>query len=323
MHRFIKQVGGGATRAESLTRDQARQAMALIADGTAAPVQVGAFLMALRMKGETADELAGLTLGLEPHLVRCAAPAAALEVDAHGDGHRDTPSLLPAAACAAAALGVPVCLGVEIGSPYARHGLDAALATLGLDGALTPARAARDLSRAGVAAIDLAAACPPLAALIALRPLLGRRTVAQTLAKLVSSSGARHRLVGVFHVPYLEPTAAALATLGVERGLVVQALGGLPEARPGKVVRVAWAGAGAATIDFSALTALPDPAATTTSDNLAALDGQPVAARRAAMVAALLLHAATGSDPLAAAREAEVAFLSGRARAVAHRLATP
>ncbi len=59
MHRFIKAVGAGRKRARSLSRDEAREAMALVAAGAAAPEQVGAFLLALRMKGEEADELAG------------------------------------------------------------------------------------------------------------------------------------------------------------------------------------------------------------------------------------------------------------------------
>ena len=67
MHRFIKAVGAGAKRARALSRHEAQAAMALVCDGAARPEQVGAFLLAVRMEGETADELA---LELEEH---CAA----------------------------------------------------------------------------------------------------------------------------------------------------------------------------------------------------------------------------------------------------------
>jgi anthranilate phosphoribosyltransferase len=324
VHRFIKAVGAGAKRARALSREEAREAMALVAGGAAAPVQVGALLLALRMKGETADELAGFADALAPHTRAIAAPDGALDVDGHGDGHQGVPSLLPAAACAAAACGVPVCLGVDGASPFARHGLDGALAALGLGGALSPERAARDLARAGFAAWDLALACPPLAALMALRPLLGVRSVAQTLAKLVSPTGAARRLVGIVHAPYLEPTAAALGRLGVARGLAVQALGGLPEARPGRIARVAWSSLPRATsVDLRPFAAddAPPFSADAAAANRAALDGAAPFARAAAATAALMLHAATAADPVAAAEDALAALASGRARAVAERLA--
>src|SRR3954470_13135048 len=67
---FLKAVGGGAKTSRALTRQEARAAMELIADGSAAPEQVGAFLMALRYKGETAAELAGFVEALEARMTR-------------------------------------------------------------------------------------------------------------------------------------------------------------------------------------------------------------------------------------------------------------
>ena len=363
VHRYIKAVGAGAKRARALSREEAFAAMSLVAEGRAEPVQVGAFLLALRMKGETPEELAGFADAFSAHVERVAAPepGEVLEVDAHGDGHEGIPSMLVAAACAVVAEGIPVCLAVDCGSPFARHGLDGALAAIGLDGPLPPSRAASDLARAGIAAADLALACPPLARMVALRPFFGLRTAAQTIAKLVSSfsPASTRRIAGVFHAPYLESTAAALALVGVEQGLVVQAIGGLPEARPGKILRVADLGAltrtpprtPSRTIDLRAFAAEDQPttdaAATAGSSDdtdavpattvtagaaarasaaaatRAALDGKMPEAKRAAAAAAVLLHAATGADPLAAARAALATFTSGRARAAADRLRLP
>jgi anthranilate phosphoribosyltransferase len=336
MHRFIKAVGSGQKRARDLSRAEAREAMALVCDGEARPEQVGAFLLSLRMKGEAADELAGFVDALEARMSvgGARAPEGTLDVDCHGDGHEGRATMLPAAACALAALGVPVLLRLQRELPTARHGLVPALAALGLDLArpLDAARAAAALSAGRVAALDLPTYAAPLDRLVALRPLFGVRTVAQTLMKLLDPLGCRARAVGVFHAPYLPSTATALAALGRD-GWCVQALGGLPESSPGKIVRVCRAGGEPQTIDLRALPAVGAPASDaadewTTEDaaalNRAALDGGsgsdgPVA--RAAGAAALLLFAARGVDPLAAAAEARRVLVSGEARAVAARLA--
>ncbi|HEX4458244.1 MAG TPA: hypothetical protein VIA18_09765 [Polyangia bacterium] len=135
MHRFIKAVGSGAKRARDLTRAEAEEAMGLVADGQAQPEQVGAFLLALRMKGEAGDELAGFVAALTARsdVGGARAPAGTLDVDCHGDGHAGRATLLPAAACALAALGVPVLMRLQAELPTGRHGLVAALAALGLD----------------------------------------------------------------------------------------------------------------------------------------------------------------------------------------------
>ena len=236
---------------------------------------------------------------------------------------------MPAAACALAALGVPVLLRLQRELPTARHGLIDALTALGLDVArpLDAARATAALASVRVAALDLPTYAPALDRLVALRPLLGVRTVAQTLMKLLDPLAASARAVGVFHAPYLPSTAAALAALG-RRGVCVQALGGLPEAAPGKIVRVCRAGGEPQTIDLRALPALDgaalDGAALDESAaalNRAALDGVEGPMMRAAAAAALLLHAARDVDPLAAAADARRVLASGEARSVAARLA--
>ena len=334
MHRFIKAVGAGQKRARNLSREEARLAMTMVCDGTARPEQIGAFLLSLRMKGEAADELAGFVDALEAQLTvgDARAPDGTLDVDCHGDGHEGRATMLPAAACAVAALGVPVLLRLQRELPTARHGLVAALAAVGLDVTrpLDAARATAALATAGVAALDLPTYLLPLDRLVGLRPLFGVRTVAQTLMKLIDPLACRARAVGVFHAPYLPSTAAALAALGRD-GLCVQALGGLPEAHPGKIVRVCPAGGAPQTIDLRALPAAGaagDVADEWTTEDAAALNraaldggaGSEAAIARAAAAAALLLHAARGGDALAAAADARRVLVSGEARAVAARL---
>ncbi len=300
---YIHAVGAGAKRARALTRDEAVEAMTLVATGAADPVQVGALLLALRMKGETAEELAGFSDAFARFAPRIAAPTGTLVVDAHADGHRDPPSVLARAACAVAALGVPVLLGVMPDDPFARHDLGASLAALGLGGELDPARAARDLARAGLGALDLRHGCPPLHRLITLRPLLGVRTAAHTVAKLLSPLAPGPHLAAVFHAPYLEVTCRALVLSGAPAGAVVQQLGGLPEAAPGKRLRLAR-------VPDAVTTSLDIPAAEAAADPLLA---------RTAATAALMLHA-TGLDLPAALAEATAALGSGRDDAIAARL---
>jgi anthranilate phosphoribosyltransferase len=338
MHRFIKAVGSGQKRARNLTRDEACAAMSLLCDGVAQPEQVGAFLLALRMKGEAAEEMAGFVDAIEARMETggARAPDGTLDVDCHGDGHKGRATLLPAAACALAALGVPVLLRLQRELPTARHGLIGALSALGLDVTrpLDAARATAALGATRVAAIDLRRYAAPLDRMVGLRPLFGVRTVAQTLMKLVDPLGCEARAVGVFHAPYLPSTAGALAALG-RRGLCVQALGGLPEASPGKILRVCRAGGSPETIDLRALAAVAAdddasdddeedstvPAAEDAAAlNQAALDGAPAAMARAAAAAAILLHAARAIDPLTAAADAQRVLASGEARAVAARL---
>jgi anthranilate phosphoribosyltransferase len=304
---FIKAVGGGPKVSRDLSREEARTAMGLLADGDCAPEQVGAFLMALRYKGESADELAGFTEALMARCTRTPV-AGALDVDCHGDGHAGRPSLLPAAACAAAALGVTVVLRADLQSSTEKHGLSASIAALGLG--------------EGVRVLDLVSYAPALKRLVDLRPLFGRRTVAQTLCKLLDPTGASARIVGVFHAPYLRSIALALGALGAGRALCVQAIGGLPEGTPGKMVRVASAEAPEPrTLDLRALPAPPlEEGADPVRQNVAALDGADPALSYAAAAAALLLHAARGDDPLAAAAEARDALASGAARRYAPRL---
>ena len=338
MHRYIKAVGSGQKRARNLTRAEAGEAMALVCDGAARPEQVGAFLLALRMKGEAADELAGFVDAIEARMETggASAPAGTLDVDCHGDGHKGRVTLLSAAACALAALGVPVLLRLQRELSTARHGLVGALAALGLDVTrpLDAARASAALGGVRVAAIDLRRYAAPLDRLVLLRPLFGVRTVAQTLMKLLDPLACDARAVGVFHAPYLPSTASALAALG-RSGLCVQALGGLPEASPGKILRVCRAGGAPETIDLRALEAIAavddagdeddedgadDDGEDAVALNRAALDGAPAAMARAAAAAAILLHAARAIAPLTAAADARRVLASGEARAVAARL---
>jgi anthranilate phosphoribosyltransferase len=226
---LIKHVGRGARLARELPEDEAEAMMRALAGGDADPVQIGAFLIAMRMKGETAGELAGFVRALR-EFARLDRPPADLDVDLHGDGRAGRPNVALAAACVVASFGARVLVRTWFGSRHARNDLGATFAQLGLaPGGSGP-----------VAVVDLEAYGPRVAALLALREKIGVRTCVQTAVKLLDPTGARRMAAGIFHSPYHEPVAGALVRLGVTRAAVVQAPGGTPEVAPDKPTRVSF-----------------------------------------------------------------------------------
>lgn len=230
---LIKHVGRGARLARELPEDEAEAMMTALAGGDAEPVQIGAFLIAMRMKGETAGELAGFVRALRRFAPLGGAPVD-LDVDLHGDGREGRPNIALASACVVASFGARVLVRAWFGSRHARNDLGGTFAALGLaPGGAGP-----------VSVVDLESYAPHVAALLALREKIGVRTCVQTAVKLLDPTGARRLAAGIFHSPYHEPVAGALVRLGVERAAVVQAPGGTPEVAPDKPTRVSFVDGG-------------------------------------------------------------------------------
>jgi anthranilate phosphoribosyltransferase len=250
---LIKHVGRGPRLAKDLPRDEAREVMRAILAGEADPVQTGGFLMSMRMKGESAEELAGFVEAMRAAAAPVAWPEAdathpLVDVDLHGDGRAGRPSITLAAAClVAGALGVRVLVRGSFGGRFARHDLAQVYAALGVNATLPAERVAHALARCGVAVLDLGTWLPDAAALLGLRERLGVRTCVNTAVKLLDPAGARRVAVGIFHGPYHAPVAGAARALDVRRAAVVQAPGGVPELSPDKPTRVSLVDAEAAT----------------------------------------------------------------------------
>ncbi len=241
---LIKHVGRGARLAKDLDREQAAFVMDAIAAGRATPAQTGAFLLAMRMKSESAEELAGFVDGLRPHApLLLPVDESTVDVDLHGDGREGRPSVSLAAACVAAACGARVLIRGAFGGRFARNDLLGVFARLGIDPAAVD-RAPRALGEAGVAVVDLGAYAPRVAALLALREELGVRTCVNSAVKLLDPAGARRAAIGIFHGPYHEPVGQAARLLGAIRAAVVQAPGGVPEPSSDRPTRVSLLDAG-------------------------------------------------------------------------------
>ncbi len=200
--------------------------------GEATPAQIGAFLVALRIKGETADEIAGCAEAMREHVL-VVRPARTDLVDTAGtggDGAR-TFNISTAAALVAAAAGAGV----------AKHGNRAVssssgsadvLEALGFNLELPPETIARSIDELGFGFLFAPTHHPAMRHAAPVRRDLATRTVFNVLGPLTNPAGARAQVVGVY-APELVPTIAdVLARLGAERAFVVHGAAGVDELSP-------------------------------------------------------------------------------------------
>ena len=215
-----------------LSQEDAREVMNSIMAGEATPAQIGAFLVALRIKGETADEIAGCAEAMREHVL-VVRPARTDLVDTAGtggDGAR-TFNISTAAALVAAAAGAGV----------AKHGNRAVssssgsadvLEALGFNLELPPETIARSIDELGFGFLFAPTHHPAMRHAAPVRRDLATRTVFNVLGPLTNPAGARAQVVGVY-APELVPTIAdVLARLGAERAFVVHGAAGVDELSP-------------------------------------------------------------------------------------------
>jgi anthranilate phosphoribosyltransferase len=215
-----------------LTREQARDAMHEIMRGEATPAQIAGYLVALRAKGETADEIAGSAEAMRDHVLPVQ-PRRADLVDTAGTGGdgKHTLNISTAAALVAAAAGAGV----------AKHGNRAAssqtgsadvLEALGFELDLPPDRIARSIDELGFGFMFAQAHHPAMKHAAPVRRDLGTRTVFNVLGPLTNPARARAQVVGVYSASLVRPIAEALAQLGARRAFVVHGADGIDELSP-------------------------------------------------------------------------------------------
>ncbi len=243
MHEFssiLRTIGRGPNLSRALSRDEARTAMRLILGGRAEPAQIGAFLLLLRYRGETAAELAGMVAAARETL---AVPDAPVRVDldwpSYADRHRQQPWFV-LAALLLAENGVKVLMHGIAGAADGHAPTRPVLAALGMAPSASLAAAATDIARHNFAYVGLETICPPLHALFDMRPVLGVRTAVNSLARALNPLGAAHQLQGVFHPPYrvLHQEVALLESQ--PRAAIFKGGGGEVQRNPLKPCRVAW-----------------------------------------------------------------------------------
>ena len=229
MQDLIAKIGKGAKASKDLTWEEAKQAMRQLIEGQATPVQVGAFLLAMRVKMESVSELAAFTSAAREYKapLRIATRKPLIDVSSYA-GKKDTFHALAGSAVIAAAAGVAVLIHGHEGIPE-RLSMASVLAALGLPIDLTPEQVAQDVASKGFGYLDIALYHPPLAGFLQLRHELGVRSFFHPVAKMLNPARAPVQIIGVTHPPYFEKTAEALNMLGSRRVIVLRGVEGDPE----------------------------------------------------------------------------------------------
>jgi anthranilate phosphoribosyltransferase len=244
--RFIRILGRGKSLSRSLTAEEAREAMAMILAGDVLPEQLGAFLMLLRMKEESPEEIAGFV-----HAARAAMelppplPKVDLDWSSYAGKRRQLPWYI-LSALVLAQNGVRVFMHGADGHTEGRVYTREVLGRLGVPVAWTFKEAATHLSRHNFAYMPIEGISPILANLFWLRSILGLRSPVHTLSRMLNPFAAPAMLQGVFHPGYMELHQKAALLLGQARMAVFRGEGGEIERRPNKPCEVLFVHDGAA-----------------------------------------------------------------------------
>lgn len=215
-----------------LSMEQAETAMDVIMRGEATPAQIGSYLTALRMKGETVEEIAGSARSMRAHVVGVDAPIKQGEmlVDTCGTGGdgKHTFNISTTAAFVVAGAGVKV---AKHGNRAAssRSGSADVLLALGGNLDLGPQRVAECVADVGIGFLYAVNHHPAMRHAIGPRRELGQRTIFNVLGPLTNPAGATHQLIGVYDRSLTETLAHVLGTLGSAGAYVVHGADGLDE----------------------------------------------------------------------------------------------
>ncbi len=221
---FIAKVATGA----SLSREEARDAFDTILSGEVTNAQSAAFLMALRVRGETIDEIAGAVGAMRGKMMSVKAPADAIDIVGTGGDSSGSYNVSTLASIITAACGVPV---AKHGNRAAssRSGAADVLTALGVKVGLDPAGTERSIREAGVGFMFAPTHHASMRHVAPVRTELGTRTIFNLLGPLSNPAGVKRQLVGAFSETWLEPMVKVLASLGSTRVWAVHGSDGLDE----------------------------------------------------------------------------------------------
>jgi anthranilate phosphoribosyltransferase len=217
---------------ESLDRARARAVMDEIMRGEATSAQIGGFLVALRLKGETPDEIAGCAEAMREHVL-AVRPKRDDLVDTAGTGGdgASTINISTAAAIVAAAAGAGVAKHGNRAVSSASGSADV-LEALGFSLEQAPERIARSIDELGFGFMFAPTHHPAMRHAAPVRRDLAARTVFNVLGPLTNPAGARAQVIGVYSAALVRPIAQSLAQLGARRAFVVHGAYGIDELSP-------------------------------------------------------------------------------------------
>jgi anthranilate phosphoribosyltransferase len=215
---------------QPLTFEQAQAAMQRMLTGDETAPQIAAFLTALRLKGETAVELAGFASAMRDAVVRVASPAGAPVVDTCGTGGDGTGTFNISTVVAFVAAGAGVTVAKHGNRAVtSRAGSADVLEALGVKVDITPAHMERCLAVCGISFLFAPALNPAMRHVGPVRKALGFRTVFNLLGPLTNPAAAPHQVIGVPSREIARKMSRALFRLGTKRSFIVHGLDGLDE----------------------------------------------------------------------------------------------
>jgi anthranilate phosphoribosyltransferase len=224
----IKSLMQKAATGATLEEDEIQAALETMMSGVATPVQMAAFLMALRVRGETISEITGACRLMRSAMVPVEAPPDAVDiVGTGGDGH-GTYNVSTCAALVAAGAGVPIAKHGNR-SVSSLSGASDVLTALGVKLDVPPATIARAISGAGVGFMWAPMHHPAMKHWAPVRAELGIRTLFNLLGPLSNPASVKRQVVGVFDEGWVEPLAEVLKNLGSVHAWVVHGSDGLDE----------------------------------------------------------------------------------------------
>jgi anthranilate phosphoribosyltransferase len=225
---MIKEAIAQIVSGQDLTKEEAKKAMDAIMDGEATSAQIGSFITALRIKGETVDEITGMAITMRQKSLKVQIGGALVDTAGTGGDGQNTINVSTAAALVAAAAGVRV----------AKHGNRAAssvcgsadvLEASGVNINLNPEEVSECIQKVGFGFMFAQIFHPAMHHAGGPRREIGIRTVFNILGPLTNPAGANAQILGVSSPTVGEKMAAALGNLGVERAMVVNGEEGLDE----------------------------------------------------------------------------------------------
>jgi anthranilate phosphoribosyltransferase len=222
---YIKKIVEGNT----LTRAEASLAMDIIMQGNATPAQIAAFIIALRMKGETVEEITGCAEKMREHAIHIF-PHASHLVDTCGTGGdlSGTFNISTVSALVAAGAGIPVAKHGNR-SVSSRCGSADLLEALGVKIDIDPKKVEECIDKVGIGFIFAPNFHKAMRFAAPTRKEIGIRTVFNILGPLTNPAHAKAQVLGVFNPELTETMAAVLKNLGVEQALIVHGMDGLDE----------------------------------------------------------------------------------------------
>jgi anthranilate phosphoribosyltransferase len=212
----------------ALTVEESAQAFDRMMSGEATPSQMGALLMALRVRGETVEEITGAVRTMRAKMLTVTAPPQALDIVGTGGDASGSYNISTCAAFIVAGVGVPI---AKHGNRAlsSRCGAADVLGALGVRIDLTPDAIAGCIRDAGIGFMFAPNHHPAMKHVQPTRGEIGTRTIFNLLGPLSNPAGVKRQMVGVFSRQWVEPIAHVLHHLGCERAIVVHGSDGLDE----------------------------------------------------------------------------------------------